>query len=492
MLQGSAAAQLLTRASGLSLISASAVLLLIGAGYLAPGAVLLGAIGFGTGVLAAIRPAAALIAIPATIGLVYAPIRHAGLQFSPAEILILASAAGIMLREAILLLVGRGRPLGGRLQLIRHEATRGFAPAALVLVVAGIVSLFTLADPTHRSESLRLFRWVIVEPVLYALLARYYLRSAVDRKIAGVFFVGAAAAISLYGLTMLGMGAGLGVEGVTRISSTYPHPNALALYLERPVVFAFALAITAPRSSSLRWLALTMVSMLALILTFSRGALLGVGIAAVLVSTLSRRRQRAKGLMVIGAALGVVLTSVAAPRMLSLFGGGSGSLRVAIWDSAVAMIRDHPIFGVGLDQFLYQYAPRYVAPEAWPERFTSHPHDLVLDLWLSLGIIGFAAAGLYMVSFIRMTRQIVSHDRSFGLAAIGGIMVGGIHGLIDNGYFLPDLALTFWFLTVTLELEAGATRLEGEEGKMDKEDTCADPSGWRSGFHRIASLRRAR
>ena len=52
------------------------------------------------------------------------------------------------------------------------------------------------------------------------------------------------------------------------------------------------------------------------------------------------------------------------------------------------MIRDHPWTGVGLDQFLGQYSRRYVRIEGWPEHYTSHPHDIVLDFWLSLGIPG--------------------------------------------------------------------------------------------------------
>ncbi|MER3437068.1 MAG: hypothetical protein C4346_05405, partial [Chloroflexota bacterium] len=41
-----------------------------------------------------------------------------------------------------------------------------------------------------------------------------------------------------------------------------------------------------------------------------------------------------------------------------------------------------------LDQFLYQYRPRYIEPAGWAERYTSHPHNLVLDFWLRLGLGG--------------------------------------------------------------------------------------------------------
>ena len=435
----------------------------------------------------------ALIAVPASIGLTYHPIRHAGMEFSPAEILILIATAGVALRIIILFLIRSDRRSTVSSRAVVDAARSSFGPAVLLFLAAGVVSLFTLADPAHRHESLRAFRWVIAEPILYAILARFFLCDARDRWIAGTAFVGAATLISLYGLTSLLEGGGLSVDGVRRISGTYPHPNALALYLEQPVAFGFALAVTARRkAASLGWLALTLVSSLALIMTFSRGALIGAGFAVVAIALLSRRQRLARGLIPVLVVLGVLLVIVAGPRMLSLFGGGSGSLRVVIWESAIAMIRDHPITGVGLDQFLYQYAPRYIAPEAWPERFTAHPHDIFLDLWLSLGILGLAAAGVYAITLVGAVHNLVRRDCPLGLAATGAIIAGVVHGLIDNGYFVPDLALMFWFLTATVWLEGMAGTRGVDQWETTGEEARADSGGWRSGVHRIASLRRAR
>lgn len=469
------------------------IALLSGAAYIAPNLLLLVAIGVGLIGIAALHPPSALVAIPASIGLVYRPIHYAGLEFSPTEILILTATAGLALRVAILYLIRNDNGPDVAPGTLVHAARSGFGPAALLMLAAGVMSLFTLADPAHRHESLRAFRWVIVEPILYAALARYYLRDPLDRLIAGGAFLGAASLISLYGIVLLLDGGGLSVEGVRRISGTYPHPNALALYLEQPVVFGFALAMTARRKAlRLGWLALASISGLALIMTFSRGALIGTGFAVVAIAVLSQRRHLARRLIPALAALGLVLTAVAAPRMLSLFGGGSGSLRVAIWESSIAMIRDHPIFGVGLDQFLYQYAPRYVAPEAWPERFTAHPHDIFLDLWLSLGILGIAAVGVYAVTLIRTMRNITLRNGTLGLAAMGAIIASVVHGLIDNGYFVPDLALMFWFLTAIIELEGMAVARDTDHLGTMGEEARADSGGWRGGVYRITSLRRSR
>ncbi len=152
--------------------------------------------------------------------------------------------------------------------------------------------------------------------------------------------------------------------------------------------------------------------------------------------------------------LGVGLAVTASARIENLFSGGSGSLRLDLWQSSIQMIRDHPVFGIGLDQFLYVYAPRYIKPEAWSERFTSHPHDIVLDIWLRLGIMGVVLALAYVASFAWLTVRLVRKKRTLGLAAGGALFVGMLHGLVDNGYFLPDLALIFWFMTALMIAES--------------------------------------
>ena len=63
------------------------------------------------------------------------------------------------------------------------------------------------------------------------------------------------------------------------------------------------------------------------------------------------------------------------------------------------MLRDHPAWGVGLDQFVSQY-PRYIKPDAWQERFTSHPHNLILDFYVRLGLLGLAWLIFTLVPFI--------------------------------------------------------------------------------------------
>jgi O-antigen ligase len=135
---------------------------------------------------------------------------------------------------------------------------------------------------------------------------------------------------------------------------------------------------------------------------------------------------------------------------------GSGVIRLDLWRSALHMVRDHPIFGIGLDQFLNQYQGPYTDPGHQRERWLSHPHNLILDCWLSLGIIGLLVAGWTMLRFVRGVRAVIGQAdprrAALGQAVLAGMTAVIVHGLIDNSYFLQDLALTFWLFCALLQL----------------------------------------
>jgi O-antigen ligase len=187
-------------------------------------------------------------------------------------------------------------------------------------------------------------------------------------------------------------------------------------------------------------------------MTFSRGALLAVIVGAGVMMLLLGMRQWLKAGIALAFGIGVVLMVISRERLFDLGGSGSEPTRFAIWRSSLQMLLDHPVFGVGPDQFLYQYGRRYIEPSAWPERYTSHPHNLVLDVWLRLGAAGVGvftalAAGVWL--FARRMRRSIRPD-PIACGAVAALAGGAAHGLVDNGYFLPDLAAATWIAIAML------------------------------------------
>ncbi|MEO8285377.1 MAG: O-antigen ligase family protein [Chloroflexota bacterium] len=357
-----------------------------------------------------------------------------------------------------------------------------FAAPGVLLLLLGALSLLVLANPDFAADSARAYRWVIIETVLF-----YFLMTDVIKGKRGLlrmldFFMVGAVIVALYGLWQFAGGGGtLDVEGVSRVQSVYEHPNNLALYLGRAAPFAVCFALFLPWGNRKVLYALTSLPLwAAFLLTFSRGAW-GAAVVAVVVAVSIGLRwplgwirldvPRTFKLWLAGVGVGIValglLVVVVFPKLPDrILDPGSGLTRVTIWTSALHMALDHPVFGVGPDQFLNQYQTKYGPcqeidgqitssdPNAPNECFTAHPHNLFLDYWLSLGIMGLFVLAWLLWRYYRESIDLakwaaskVGADplaRALAIGLIAGMTDFLVHGLVDNSYFLMDLALIFW------------------------------------------------
>ena len=249
-------------------------------------------------------------------------------------------------------------------------------------------------------------------------------------------------------------------EGVRRLRSVYGSPNNVGLFLGRvfPIGLALLLVGLRPTAPVLRARADPITA--AILLSQSRGAIfIGVPLSILAVGLLAGGRWlwASLGVIVVGIIAAIPLLN--SPRMQALFGGGGGTsfFRVALWKSTLQMMRDHPLFGVGPDNFLYAYRGRYLLPEAWEESALSHPHNVILDFAARLGLIGLGVFVWMQIAFwvtafraMRQARQSLISDQ---WALIIGLMASMVdfltHGLIDAAYFVVDLAFVF-MLTLAL------------------------------------------
>ncbi|MDW8058951.1 MAG: O-antigen ligase family protein [Thermomicrobium sp.] len=396
--------------------------------------------------LATVRRAAAVLLVAAVVPFAPVQVTVGDARFSVLEVAVCGAIAGVALGELVMIAVGRRwRTLSEQVRALAVRAR--FVPLALLLLVVGTASLGVVADPAHLRESVREWRWVIVEPIAWYVAALWVLRNGTYRgRLLSLWIAGTLVA-ALWCLGQWFLGGGLAVEGVRRLAGFYPHPNAAALALERAAPAAAALALRSRRGRALWGVGAATIA-LATVLTFSRGAIMALTVSLVIATLLAGYRRLGVGLAV-GSSLLLVLAILTFPqRFRADFAGGSEGLRLAIWRSTVRMLADRPLTGVGLDQYLYQYAPRYVEPVAWLERFTSHPHNLVLDAWVRLGVGGLIALGC-AVWLVRRTARL--HD-PLDLAVCMGLLAGSVHGIVDRGYFAPDLALSFWLAAAILDV----------------------------------------
>jgi O-antigen ligase len=201
--------------------------------------------------------------------------------------------------------------------------------------------------------------------------------------------------------------------------------------------------------------------LLAVLLSQSRGAiLLGLPAALVVFLLFWRGRRALIPLVIAGAAavIGLLVLSLALPRLTDL-SGNTAFFREHLWYSSINLIRERPLTGVGLDQFLYWYRGRYLLPEAWAEPNLSIPHNILLNHWVNLGILGVIVGAWFQVTFWRklwhVNGQVSRTDPLFlalvlGLAGCMADFLG--HGLVDVGYFSINLAFVFCLSLALVQL----------------------------------------
>ncbi len=351
-------------------------------------------------------------------------------------------------------------------------------PVALLLLVASwaLVSLF---GASHYDVALREFRTVFAMGAALALGLLLLLRTSRDARtdigILVVAWVGGAALLAgLSAMLYPRPAVTLPAEGVVRLRGPYGSPNNLALYLDRALAVALAVAI-AGRGALMRTGAVLASALIAaaLVLTFSKGTLFIalpltlVAVAAGAWLVLRRQGRSTQVVWLLGALALVVaialLPFVTTERLQTLFSlsAGTGFLRLNLWRSALQMAWEHNTVGVGPDNFLYAYRSGYILPQAWMEPNLNHPHNFVLDWWTRLGLpgllLGLSFWGVLLAALLRRLLYAQAPRENWPALYLGlvvSVIAALAHGLIDASYALPDLMAIWALLAVLASVES--------------------------------------
>ena len=147
------------------------------------------------------------------------------------------------------------------------------------------------------------------------------------------------------------------------------------------------------------------------------------------------------------------------------------------------MIRDHFWFGVGMENWLCYYSPNTVCVDPalvhhyWilqspftgastglqDEPTLSHPHNIFLHVWVSMGLFGLLAFIAVLVLFFWLFVRILiflhkkgtERDAAMWWMTIGvgaAMFAGVIQGQVDSSFLAQDLSFCFWMLVTALLL----------------------------------------
>ncbi len=427
--------------------------------YLSPGFLISILLAFGLFVLIYHRLESGLILTLLWAPFFLYPVELYAYAFPMVEVMLLITAAAGLIR----FMVGLGRqfqmtnadfPILSRNLL---SALRAMDLAVASIALLGVISLLWTQYPELARTELRA---LIFEPVVFYLLLRAIRpdRQTLARLFAALILAGVMVSLIGFHEYVTREGSLVSEYGFRRLVSVYGSANNAGLLFGRaiPIALGFLLVGLDRRVRLAAGLAL-LCMLPALMLTLSAGAILFGVTAGVIAVFIGLYRRRALPPLLGAGALGIagfaILTRLS-DRFANVldFSSGTTFVRLRLWESTVAILRDHPLTGIGLDQFLYQFGGHYLRPDAIWDRDLSHPHNFIFDFWTRLSLLGVFAFLAIQVVFWRKVVSLIKRSReadplmfamTLGLAGSMAALLG--HGLIDNSVFVIDLAFIFMF-----------------------------------------------
>ena len=213
-----------------------------------------------------------------------------------------------------------------------------------------------------------------------------------------------------------------------RAYGTFPHPNMLGGYLGVVLVLGIGYLTQSALSIKKRLFfeGGSIIVLLGLLLTFSRTAWLGILLGITLVGfhvwrggQLRVRKRFLQVFFMLGLAgfvFGSVLWEQIFPRFdtVTVEREGSVSERITAFRDAWMLIGKYPLIGVGAGNFTAQLMKENPGRPIWE---IQPAHDVLLLIWVELGVIGLALFVGSVVSFVS-SKSLFFSPQSIGLVAL--------------------------------------------------------------------------
>ena len=369
-----------------------------------------------------------------------------------------------------------------------------------VLIPASILAgLSVIADLTNSgfASAFKDFRSVLAGLLIIVLLAAVANNLKDLKKLCAVILVGATAS-ALVGIMQhyqfLGTGESTLIPGFLASWGGAPRvPGMAETELELSYVLSAAIPVAVgvylARGVEARTRVVLVISMMTMALglyfTYTRSALLALGVG--LIALIVFAKTRIRGEIVLAALLlAVAFISVYGILEGNYLGGRTAAdqdestvSRKIVWQAGIGIVQDSPIFGIGDDRFLTvspQYASR-VDPTllSWEEeRYWGYRslgsvqlHNDYLMIWVSYGTIALV---MYLWLLVAVLRNFINSYRSSSLSFIRGLSVGLAAALVAYGVnaFYHNCLATMALIWILAGFSVVAAKLSWMEKTKDE------------------------
>jgi len=259
----------------------------------------------------------------------------------------------------------------------------------------------------------------------------------------------------------------VGEGGVVRGAGTVGHPNGLAPLLLLSVIIFFLFALVEPRRRNrMLWALAGLLIAGGVAVTLSRAAWISFAIAVgmALVLGVYARLITAKRAILVAFCCVIAVCAAALPFAGKLAERWSGKLdeaiemRAKMARTALEIVRDHPVGGVGLNNFTVAYRSYDPATaDMFETEWGTVPvvHNIFLLVWSETGTLGLVAyLGFWTVSFfwtMRYLRRLGPLGRCVAVGMWCGIAAVLISDMTSFGFWTEPVMYTGAVLLGLLE-----------------------------------------
>jgi O-antigen ligase len=350
-----------------------------------------------------------------------------------------------------------GRELAAATRGIRdHPLTPPFAVFAGLTLLSALLS----GDP---GWSLWLSRDLLRIAAFYLVLA--YTRDAAHALRAWQGFLVALTLMACYGLAQAWL-CRVRPHVITEpwLSEICVHPSRVSgpfsIYMTFGGVLLLGALFLLAHLANVRWrevgwmVPAGLVMVVALALTYSRNAWLGLVVGALVLVLAGQRAGRT----LLALAILVVAAAAVSPpavwqraRSVVDLRDETARDRVAMWQSGLAMIADHPVLGVGPGQVRAWYA-HYRRPQA-VRPSTGHLHNSPIQIAAERGLPALAAWTWLWVIFFRHAGGVLARlapdrarARALVCASLSGVAGFLVAGLFEHNFGDAEVAMLVYAL----------------------------------------------
>ncbi len=328
------------------------------------------------------------------------------------------------------------------------RSDRAWMIAAGLIMTSATIAVFV---PQNTIAAFGIWKAYFVEPILVFFMIRHLCTTQRDRERLFVGLGFGALFVAIIGIaqwiTRFGIPTPWDIE--RRITSVFPYPNAVGLFLGPVIVIATGMLIHARHTwrTTIFWITTLVTSLIAIVLAKSEASWVAV-LASVFLLSITHKPARRYAIVVASVLLVMIATIVPIREVVTnklLLRDYSGGVRLSQWSEAWTFLKDHPLMGAGLSGYPTAIKPYHVRKEF---EIFQYPHQLFLNVWVEMGVLGLLAWTLLDLIVIKT----VWLSRRLPIVLIIGftLLEMMIHGLVDVAYFKNDLAVMTWILIALL------------------------------------------